>query len=283
MGLQAMSKFTELSTALAVLMLFSGPALAVPKAAPEGQSEGSAEVAPASGSPTLNDAAPVLLDGSSTIDLSAPVASPPEGSATNSIVGAAALSPDRCTIPVELPAEGEAPVTPKAAGAGAERECAELVDAVPMMLTPAGVVPIAGTNGVSTTDEELLLRLGERREGLEAEEAKLEQQALLLDAAAKRIEERTAELTALEQSINASVETRDQQSQEEIAEMVSLYQNMKPQDAALVMSGLPDEVLLRIASNMSPRKMSPIMAAMTTTRAQALTVLMIEKGREAQP
>lgn len=281
MGPRAMHKFTELSTVLAVLVLLSGPALAVPKAAPEGQSESNAEVA--IGSPTLNDAAPVLLDGSSTIDLSAPVASPPEGSATNSIVGAAALSPDRCANPVELPAEGEAPVTPRVAGEGAVRECEELVDAVPMMLTPAGVVPIAGASGVGTTDEELLLRLGERREGLESEEAKLDQQALLLDAAAKRIEERTAELTALEQSINALVETRDQQSQEEIAEMVSLYQNMKPQDAALVMSGLPDEVLLRIASNMSPRKMSPIMAAMNTTRAQALTVLMIEKGQEAQP
>lgn len=281
MGPQAMRKFTELSTALAVLMLLSGPALAVPTAAPEGQSEGNAEVA--IGSPTLNDAAPVLLDGSSTIDLSAPVVGPPEGSATNSIVGAAALSPDRCAIPVELPAEGEAAATPRVTGEGAERECAELVDAVPMMITPAGGVPIAGASGVGSTDEELLLRLGERREGLEAEEAKLDQQALLLDAAAKRIEERTAELTALEQSINALVDTRDQKSQEEIAAMVSLYQNMKPQDAALVMSGLPDEVLLRIASNMSPRKMSPIMAAMNTTRAQALTVLMIEKGQEAQP
>jgi flagellar motility protein MotE (MotC chaperone) len=49
---------------------------------------------------------------------------------------------------------------------------------------------------------------------------------------------------------------------------------MKPKDAASIFDELDMEVLLRVAKMMTPRKMAPIMAAMSTARAQELTVRM---------
>jgi flagellar motility protein MotE (MotC chaperone) len=46
---------------------------------------------------------------------------------------------------------------------------------------------------------------------------------------------------------------------------------MKPKDAAAIFDQLEMPVLLRVARAMSPRKMAPILAAMSTTKAKDLT------------
>lgn len=266
----------KLSVALAVMLVCADPALAVPKASPEGEAGEGASVSV--GGPTLGDAAPVLQDGSPTLELSAPATSVSPGQSLNPLVGAAALSPDRCAVEVELPSDGAEVTIPKPVAEGSEKDCVALVDAQPTMMTNTGPQPILGDGTGSTTEGELLLRLGERKSGLDQEKASLDQQARLLDAAEKRIAERTAALTALEASINQLVGARDQQSEEQVAEMVSLYQNMKPKEAAWVLGGLPDPVLLKIASAMSPRKMSAIMAELEPARAQVLTIMMMDQA-----
>lgn len=268
-----MVSMKKLSVALAAMLILSGTALAVPKAAPEGEAEQDASAA--LGSVTLTESDPLLNDQTPTLELTTAA---PNTTVSNSIVSSVALSPERCAVQVEIPADGAEFVSPEPATEGEARDCADLTDAVPMAMTPEGPRPLGSPSSESTTEDVLLLRLGERKAGLDAEKASLEQQALLLDAAEKRIQERTAKLTELEQSIEGLIGARDQQSQEEIAGMVSLYQNMKPQEAALVMGGLPDPILLHIASAMSPRKMSAIMAELNPLRAQSLTVMMIDRA-----
>jgi len=268
-----MVSMRKLSVALAAMLILSGPALAVPKAAPEGDAEQDASAA--LGSVTLTESAPVLNDQTPTLELTTAA---PDTTVSNSIVSSVALSPDRCAVEVEIPTDGTEFTSPEPAIEGEARDCADLTDAVPMAMSPEGPRPLGSPSSESTTEDVLLLRLGERKVGLDAEKASLEQQALLLDAAERRIQERTAKLTELEQSMNDLIDARDQQSQEEIAGMVSLYQNMKPQQAALVMGGLPDPILLQIASAMSPRKMSAIMAELDPVRAQSLTVMMIDRA-----
>ncbi|MCR6634993.1 hypothetical protein [Devosia sp.] len=224
---------------------------------------------------TLTESDPVLNDQTPTLELTTAA---PDTTVSNSIVSSVALSPDRCAVEVEIPTDGTEFISPEPAIEGEARDCADLTDAVPMAMTPEGPRPLGSPSSESTTEDVLLLRLGERKAGLDAEKASLEQQALLLDAAERRIQERTAKLTELEQSMNDLIGARDQQSQEEIAGMVSLYQNMKPQQAALVMGGLPDPILLQIASAMSPRKMSAIMAELNPVRAQNLTVMMMDRA-----
>jgi flagellar motility protein MotE (MotC chaperone) len=51
-----------------------------------------------------------------------------------------------------------------------------------------------------------------------------------------------------------------------------MYENMKPKDAAKVFDRLEMGVLLELASQMNPRRMSDVLAQMSTEAAERLTV-----------
>jgi flagellar motility protein MotE (MotC chaperone) len=51
-----------------------------------------------------------------------------------------------------------------------------------------------------------------------------------------------------------------------------MYEQMKPGEAATIFNDLDMQVLVKVAGGMNPRKMAPILAKMTSVRAQALTL-----------
>ncbi|MBE0578398.1 MotE family protein [Devosia sp.] len=154
-------------------------------------------------------------------------------------------------------------------------DCLPSGDVVPMEISgDGGVIPLVGADGVTATEEQLLERLAARRTELQEYEQDLALRASIVDAAEKRIEERTATLEALEAQISALVDEREQLETGQFAGIVAMYETMKPKDAAKIFNNLDMEVLLRVAKTMSPRKMAPILAEMDATRAQELTVQM---------
>lgn len=173
------------------------------------------------------------------------------------------------------PAEGEAK-PPLAIAPGAGQDCFPSGDAVPTRLNPAGgqPIPLTTTTGGSATESALLASLAGRRTELETYEKDLALRASLVDAAEKRLEERQATLQALETQISTLVDQRQEMETGQFAGIVSMYENMKPRDAANIFNALEMNVLLRVAKTMNPRKMAPILAAMDPARAQELTVKM---------
>ena len=154
-------------------------------------------------------------------------------------------------------------------------DCLPSGDVVPMEISgDGGVIPLVGADGATITEQQLLERLTARRTELQQYEQDLALRASIVDAAEKRIEERTATLEALEAQISALVDEREQMETGQFAGIVAMYETMKPKDAANIFNNLDMEVLLRVAKTMSPRKMAPILAEMDATRAQELTVQM---------
>ncbi|VAW23634.1 hypothetical protein MNBD_ALPHA12-1460 [hydrothermal vent metagenome] len=127
---------------------------------------------------------------------------------------------------------------------------------------------------LSPTEEAVLQRLSERRIELDDRANKLDLQASLVKAAEERLNQRIEELKTLEARVQALVDMQNAQGDKAFASLVSMYENMKPNDAAAVFNTLDMNVLLRLALRMNPRKMSPILAKMNTERAQLLTVRM---------
>ncbi|HEV7345151.1 MAG TPA: hypothetical protein VGN60_05910 [Devosia sp.] len=159
--------------------------------------------------------------------------------------------------------------------AGMAVDCLPSGDAVPMEIADDGqIVPLAGADGVSATEQQLLERLTARRSDLQAYEDDLALRASIVDAAEKRIEERTATLEALEAQIAALVDQRQEMEAGQFAGIVAMYEAMKAKDAANIFNNLDMDVLLRVAKTMTPRKMAPILAEMSPARAQELTVQM---------
>ena len=158
-------------------------------------------------------------------------------------------------------------------------DCPPLADAMPQLVTSDGLVPLMSGNA-SQTEQVLLERLAARRGELESYEQQLTMRASLVEAAEKRIEERQTTLQSIEDQIAALVEQRKQMEEGQFAAIVAMYETMKPKDAAKIFDNLDMEVLLRVTRMMSPRRMSPILAEMNTTRAQELTVRMASASND---
>lgn len=134
----------------------------------------------------------------------------------------------------------------------------------------------SGTQQASPGPSEavLLQRLAERRAELDAFAAELETRLALVEAAELRIEERLAELGAIETDINSTLDRGQDAEDAQFAALVSMYENMRPADAATIFDDLDAGVLLRVTRDMNPRKLGPVIAKMSPVRAQELTVLL---------
>jgi flagellar motility protein MotE (MotC chaperone) len=161
-------------------------------------------------------------------------------------------------------ADAAAPATGPAAEGGAED---------PAVAPPAQpVLPDNLEIGGSAAERAVLESLGKRRETLQKQKGQLDLREKLLQATEERIEQRVDELKQLEARINAAVEKKKQQEENEIAGLVTMYENMKPKDAARIFDRLSLPILMKVVRQMKPRKMSAILAKMTPEAAERLTV-----------
>jgi flagellar motility protein MotE (MotC chaperone) len=125
---------------------------------------------------------------------------------------------------------------------------------------------------VSPSERAILERLQARRQELEARSREIDIRESLLKAAEKRIEARVQELKAIESRITAATEQKNEAEAARFKSIITMYEGMKPKDAAKVFDRLEMPVLFEIASQIAPRKMSDILGLMSTEAAERLTV-----------
>ena len=115
------------------------------------------------------------------------------------------------------------------------------------------------------------LSIAERRDIIETRERELDVKEGLLRAAETRIDGKIAQLQELEQSIEGLLEQYDEKKQGEIEQLVRIYGAMKPKDAARIFDSLEMPILVSVVQSMKETKVAPILAAMDSTKATALT------------
>jgi flagellar motility protein MotE (MotC chaperone) len=140
--------------------------------------------------------------------------------------------------------------------------------------TPNGVVyhPEEAQPSVSASERAILERLQARRQELDARAREIDIRENLLKAAEKRIESKVEEMKATESRISAANEQKAEADNARFKGIVTMYESMKPKDAAKVFDRLEMPVLIEIASQIAPRKMSDIMGLMQPEAAERLTV-----------
>jgi flagellar motility protein MotE (MotC chaperone) len=251
-------------------------------------------------SPTLTDASPVLALGGEAAAGGHGAA--PEGSGEHGAPEdhAEALPPDPAASAPEDILQAACPPTDSTAaaaeggghGGAAPAEAPAALDCVPVPLNENGdalamelnaegqLVPVEG-DASSTGD--IVTRLGERRDTLDAREQELDMRLALIEAAEKRLEERTAALKALEARVNALVEEKKSDEKEQFAGIVAMYETMKPKEAAVIFDTLDTQMLVRVVRAMNPRKVAPILARMEPMKAKALTSGLAREEAEPTP
>jgi flagellar motility protein MotE (MotC chaperone) len=151
--------------------------------------------------------------------------------------------------------------------------------AAPEVAKPGGAVanPEQG-QPVSASERAILERLQSRRQELEARAREVEIRESLLKAAEKRIESKVEEMKAVESRISTASEQKTEADTARFKGIITMYESMKPKDAAKVFDRLDMPVLIQIASQIAPRKMSDILGLMQTDAAERLTVEMARRA-----
>src|SRR6202051_132872 len=141
-----------------------------------------------------------------------------------------------------------------------KEEEAKPVITAPEVAKPDGVVmhPEQGQS-VSPSERAILERLQSRRQELEARAREIDIRESLLKAAEKRVESKVEELKGIESRISTATEQKSEADAARFKGIITMYESMKPKDAAKGFDRLEMPVLIEIASQIDTRKMSAIL------------------------
>lgn len=147
---------------------------------------------------------------------------------------------------------------------------------------PAGIggrlVPLNQGPPVPPGERALLERLQERRQELDTRARELEIRENLLKAAEQQLEIRMGELKELETRLQAASQRKDDSATLKFKSLVTMYENMRAKDAAKIFNRLELPVLLDVAAQINPRRMSDILAQMDPKSAEHLTVALANRA-----
>jgi flagellar motility protein MotE (MotC chaperone) len=134
---------------------------------------------------------------------------------------------------------------------------------------------------VPAGERAVLERLQQRRQELDERSRELDMREGLLKAAEKRLEARIEELKKLESGVKAAEQKKDESEAARLKSLITMYENMKPKEAARIFDRLDLKVLIDVASQLNPRRMSDILAQMTPEAAERLTVELAARANGA--
>src|SRR6185437_8796322 len=135
---------------------------------------------------------------------------------------------------------------------------------------------------VSASERAVLERLQARRQELEARSREIDIRESLLKAAEKKVESKVEELKGVESKISTETTQKNEAEAARFKGIITMYESMKPKDAAKVFDRLEMPVLYQIASQIAPRKMSDILGLMSPEVAERLTTEMARRAGSNQ-
>ena len=176
---------------------------------------------------------------------------------------------------------GSVPAKPK------EPEAKDAKKEAPAAAQPPETKPASGGTVIpldqsarpsSPAERALLERLQGRREELDARARELDLRESLLKDAEKKLEAEVAVQKAGETKDGAPAQRKEASEANRMKALITMYETMKPKEAAKIFDRLDPRVLLDMASQMKPQVMSAILAQMSAEAAERLTVELAARG-----
>jgi flagellar motility protein MotE (MotC chaperone) len=145
---------------------------------------------------------------------------------------------------------------------------------------PGTVIAVDQQRAASAGERALLERLQARRQELDARARELDLRESLLKAAEKKLEMQTAVGRAEDGKAGGTSDApggsapprREDIENARFKSVVTMYETMKPKEAAKIFDRLDIRVLLDMASQMKPQIMAAILAQMSPEAAERLTI-----------
>jgi flagellar motility protein MotE (MotC chaperone) len=146
---------------------------------------------------------------------------------------------------------------------------------------PGTVIPMDAAP--SGAERAILERLQERRQELDARARELDIRESLIQSAEKRMEGQLAVLKETEANIKVETQQKDDAQAARFKGLVTMYETMKPRDAAKIFDRLELDVLIQVASKIDPRHLADILAQMSPDKAERLTVELATQAQQVKP
>ena len=110
--------------------------------------------------------------------------------------------------------------------------------------------PAAPPQEPDTPESKLYKQLAGRRDKLEALEKELDARETIISVAEKRIDQKMNEMRILQKQLKTLLGQASSEQAAQIANLVKIYETMKPQEAARIFEKLEMDVLLNVVQRM---------------------------------
>lgn len=126
----------------------------------------------------------------------------------------------------------------------------------------------------------LLRAVQERERRLTEREGALADRRQALDLVEKRVRDRLASLVAAEEELSKTVAIADKAAEQDVQRLVTVYENMKPKEAAPLFAAMSPEFAAGFLARMSPETAAAVMANLDPEVAYSISVIVA--GRNAR-
>jgi flagellar motility protein MotE (MotC chaperone) len=141
----------------------------------------------------------------------------------------------------------------------------------------------ASNEEAGTSLNSLAYELEAKRRALESREIRLNQMELALSQREKDIESKIAELKALKDGINNSMEQKQKDKEDRILKIVSIFETMQPKAAAQILETIDDWLAVEVLSRVETKKAAKVMNIMDRSRSAKISELLTGYYRERNP
>ncbi|MEH6644370.1 MotE family protein [Sulfitobacter sp.] len=173
--------------------------------------------------------------------------------------------------------DGQLPTTPLSLAAAVSSKTTDAAEKENMSHVETHM-PIAATANRAELSG-LIAALSEREVQVLEREKKIEMRMRALSVADAEIEKRIEALTQTEAALRATLSLADEASEKDIQRLTSVYENMKPKDAAILFEQMEPSFAAGFLGRMRPDVAADIMSGLSPQVAYSISVILA--GRNA--
>jgi len=131
-------------------------------------------------------------------------------------------------------------------------------------------------------ESKLYQQLAGRREQLDKRSRKLDDRETLVVVAESRINQKIKEMQTLKKQLESLLGQASGARQQQLDNLVKVYESMKPKEASKIFEELGMPILLQVIQKMKPKKTAAILAKMNPQRAKDITVALTRRDKLPQ-
>ncbi|MEQ9692745.1 hypothetical protein [Shimia sp. SDUM112013] len=141
----------------------------------------------------------------------------------------------------------------------------------------------ATTEACETPEDlrQVLDLFAKRDETLKIQEEEMQMRSVTLALAEETIDQKLAELVAIEESLKQTIAFASTAAEDDLSRLTSVYENMKPKDAAALFETMAPEFAAGFLGRMRPDSAAQIMAGLSPQAAYTISVVIAGRNAEA--